>query len=106
MGRALDDARARGKRVILDSTGMSFRFQALIARVRTQAVHVHLSVDVEQWKAREQMRRDRAQLGEDVYRRSSEIAFESPPDLVVDTSRLTVDEVVDRVARAWEQRLA
>ena len=103
MARAVREALARGRHVVLDSTGMSFRFRHLLAGVRAQAMHVHLTVDPGHWEARERMRTDRRTLGRDVYQRSSRVVFDSPPDLALDTSQLQKAGVVSAVASAWEQ---
>lgn len=103
MARALEDALARGLRVVLDSTGMSFRFRDLAARVRRQALHVHLTVDAAQWEAREQQRRDRPSLDRGVYERSSHVVFDPPPNLTLDTTSLSLSDVIAVVASAWER---
>ncbi len=103
MTQALESALAHGRPVVLDSTGMSFRFRALVARVRTRALHVHLHVEPEAWSEREQRRSDRPMLDAEVYRRSLRPVFFAAPDLVIDTTALAPDEVAALVARAWEQ---
>jgi predicted kinase len=103
MANRLDDALAQGRRVVLDSTGMSFRFHRLAARVRAQALHVHLLVDPVQWEARERRRADRAPLERDVYERSARIVFDPPPDLVLDTSACSPGEIAASVGCTWEQ---
>jgi predicted kinase len=103
MARAVDQALAHGRHFVLDSTGMSFRFRDLAARLRAQALHVHLTVDAAHWEAREESRRDRARLNRGVYERSSQVVFDSPPDLTLDTSSLSPAGVLARVAAAWEQ---
>lgn len=103
MASALDDALARGRRVVLDSTGMSFRFRRLAVRVRAQALHVQLAVDPPQWEARERQRVDRAPLDRGVYQRSARIVFDPPPDLALDTSALSPTDVIAAVGSAWER---
>jgi chloramphenicol 3-O-phosphotransferase len=103
MANQLSQALAQGRRAILDSTGMSFRFRALVVRVRADAFHVHLTVDLGEWREREARRTDRPPLDASIYRRSARIVFPSPPDLVVNTTPLTPGDLADRVAAAWER---
>jgi chloramphenicol 3-O-phosphotransferase len=102
MTNAMESALAHGKRVVLDSTGMSYRFRALLAHVRDAAFHVHLTVDAVEWRAREARRTDRAPLDASVYRRSARTLFAAPPDLVIDTTSRSPDEVAALAAHGWE----
>ena len=101
MQNALESALAHGKLVVLDSTGMSYRFRALAGRVRERAFHVGLYVDPDNWRQRERARTDRAPLDEGVYRRSLRAPFAQPPDLHVDTSLRRAQDVAELVAQAW-----
>lgn len=102
MTRAMESALADGRRVVLDSTGMSFRFRALVETIRDRAYHVHLRVDVLEWQRRERGRTDRPPLDASVYRDSSAIVYPTPPDLTLDTTRLTPEDAVEIALRAWE----
>jgi hypothetical protein len=103
MTQALESALAHGHLVVLDSTGMSYRFRALVMRVRDRALHAHLHVDSHAWREREQIRRDRPMLDASVYRRSLKPVFVVAPDLVIDTTALAPPDVAAIVANAWEQ---
>lgn len=103
MGNALESALAHDKLVVLDSTGMSFRFRALVARVRDRAFHVALDVDAAGWERRERERTDRPPLDFGVYRESRSVTFAQAPDLVLDTSSIAPQDVAAVVAQAWRQ---
>ena len=103
MRNALESALGHGKPVILDSTGMSYRFRALAAQVRSRAFHVALLVDVPHWSERERSRTDRPALDAGVYQRSLRAAFAQPPDLTVDTSAMRPQDVATLVAQAWRE---
>jgi predicted kinase len=103
MARALGQALTSSRLVVLDSTGMSFRFRALSISVRAHALHVHLTVDAAHWEARERTRSDRPPLDRTAYGRSSRTVFEPSPDITLDTSLLDPAGVIERVASAWER---
>jgi predicted kinase len=103
MRNALESTLAHGKRAILDSTGMSYRFRAIVDRFRARIYHAHLTVDPLAWHEREQQRGDRAPLDAGVYRHSAKITFTVPPDLVVDTTQQNPEETAAFVLAAWER---
>lgn len=96
-------ARAVHKAVVLDSTGMSGRFRALLHAHRTEVVHVHLSLhDAKRFEERERQRTDRPNgpLPQAAFKHSQRVVFHEPPDLVIATDELTPDEVYGVVSRA------
>jgi predicted kinase len=95
--RALQERRS----VILDSTGMSSRFRALIRAYRAQIVHVHLLLsDPARFEQRESRRADRpaGPLSLAAFHHSQAVAFDEPPDIIVRTDDLTPQAVYDIVS--------
>jgi predicted kinase len=90
--RALDERR----NIVLDSTGMSPRFRALLRAHREEVVHVHLLLHSEQrFEERERARTDRAGgfVPPAAFHRSRDVTFHDKADVVVATDELTADEV-------------
>lgn len=97
--RALGDRQS----VVLDSTGMSPRFRALLRAHRADVVHVHLLLrDPKRFEERERERNDRpaGPLAFAAFHRSAAVQFHEPPDLVVATDDLTPEQVYERVRGA------
>jgi predicted kinase len=95
--RALDERRS----VVLDSTGMSPRFRALLRVYRDGIVHVHLVLrNQHRFEERERARTDRSGglLPAAAFHRSRDVEFQHAPDVVVETDELTAGEVYGRVA--------
>jgi predicted kinase len=95
--RALD----QGRSIVLDSTGMSPRFRALLRAHRREIVHVHLVLQgVQRFEERESRRTDRpaGALPRAAFFRSLHVEFHEPPDIIVVTDDLTPDEVYCDVA--------
>jgi predicted kinase len=94
--RALEQQRS----IVLDSTGMSPRFRALLRAHREKLVHVHLVLnDPKHFEEREKQRTDRAgqALAFAAFARSRGVEFHNAPDLVLDTDELTPERVYEQV---------
>ena len=105
--RRFETALEEGRAVVLDSTGMSPRFRALLRAHRNALVHVHLLLlDPGCFEARERQRSDREEgpLPYAAFRRSQRVAFHDPPDLVVATDHLDADALHRFVGRYLEER--
>lgn len=105
--RRFEAALQEGRAVVLDSTGMSPRFRALLRAHRNELVHVHLLLrDPQCFEARERQRSDREQgpLPYAAFRRSQRVAFHDAPDLVVATDGLDADALHRFVGRYLEER--
>lgn len=90
--RALEEERS----IVLDSTGMSHRFRALLRAHRPAIVHVHLVLrDPARFEEREAQRTDRPSgpLSRTAFAQSQDVHFDDPPDVVVATDDLTPEEV-------------
>jgi predicted kinase len=90
--RALDERR----NVVLDSTGMSPRFRALLRAHREDIVHVHLLLRGQQrFEERERARTDRSGgfVPAAAFHRSRDVHFHNEPDVVLTTDELTAEEV-------------
>lgn len=99
--RRFERAIAQGRAVVLDSTGMSPRFRALLRAHRERIVHVHLVLgDPLRFQEREQQRTDRVAgaLPFAAFARSCNVGFHEPPDVVVQTDEFTVDEAYREVS--------
>jgi predicted kinase len=100
--RRFERAVEEGRDVVLDSTGMSPRFRALLRAHRRNIVQVHLLLaSEEQFKQREEHRVDRPEgpLPVAAFRRSQHVRFHDPPDLVLATDGRTPEEVFSEVLR-------
>jgi predicted kinase len=105
LAQQFDRALAENQPVILDSTGMSPRFRALLHAHRERVVHVHLTLDdVLRFEEREHGRRDRrgAPLPRGAFLRSRNVEFVELPDVVVSTDSRTIDEVYCIVRSAFK----
>ncbi|HET6896542.1 MAG TPA: hypothetical protein VFH72_14255, partial [Candidatus Baltobacteraceae bacterium] len=94
--RRLERAIEQGRSVVLDSTGMSPRFRALLRAHRENVVHVHLTLGSQQcFEERERQRTDRpgGMLSASAFHDSQRIEFHDPPDVAIATDDLTPDEV-------------
>jgi predicted kinase len=94
--RALDERR----NVVLDSTGMSPRFRALLRAYRENIVHVHLLLrDERRFEERERGRTDRAGgfVPAAAFHQSRLVEFTQAPDVVVGTDDATAEEVYGAV---------
>ncbi len=93
-------ALAERRSIVLDSTGMSPRFRALLRAHRGEIVHVHLVLaSVRHFEQRERGRTDRpaGALPAAAFHRSRGVQFDQPPDLVIETDELTPDETYWKV---------
>jgi predicted kinase len=105
--RRFEAALEEGRAVVLDSTGMSPRFRALLRAHRKELVHVHLLLrDPHCFAARERQRSDReaGPLPYAAFRRSQGVAFHDAPDLVVATDHLDADALHRFVGRYLDER--
>lgn len=94
--RRFQEALAQRRSVVLDSTGMSPRFRALLHAYRGRVVHVHLLLLGERrFEERERSRADRpaGALPLAAFYRSQAIEFFEAPDLALATDRLTCEQV-------------
>lgn len=102
-------ALARGEPVVLDSTGMSDRFRAIVRAHRASIHHVHLRLDsVERFEERERTRSDRSDspMPRAAFYRSCRVQFHDPPDLTIATDTLTPDNVYDLVRKTLSSHCA
>jgi predicted kinase len=86
--------------VVLDSTGMSPRFRAMLRAHRENLVHIHLVLnDRRRFEERERQRTDRAGevLPFAAFERSRRVEFHDAPDLVLATDEFTPEQVHERV---------
>jgi len=98
--RRFERAIAQGRGVVLDSTGMSPRFRALLRAHRERIVHVHLLLgDPRRFEERELQRTDRiaGALPFAAFARSCNVEFHEPADVVLQTDELTADEAYEEV---------
>lgn len=105
--RRFEIARHAGGDVILDSTGMSPRFRALLRAHRHELRHIHLLLrDPRCFEARERQRTDReaGPLPYAAFRRSLRVEFHDAPDLVLATDDLDADAVYRIVGRYLAER--
>jgi shikimate kinase len=96
-------ALAGGDTVVLDSTGMSGRFRALLHAHRAEIAHVHLTLDdAKRFDERERQRTDRASgpLPFAAFKHSQRIVFYDPPDLVIATDEISAEEVYLQVCQS------
>lgn len=101
--RRFERARSQGRAVVLDSTGMSPRFRALLRAHREDLMHVHLLLrSAERFEQREAGRADRpaGPLPRAAFHRSSAVEFHDAPDIVIATDDLTPDQVYFEVELA------
>lgn len=101
--RRFERALAERRSVVLDSTGMSPRFRALLRAHRGEIVHVHLVLrSPERFEERELRRDDRPQgpLTRAAFLRSRGVEFHDAPDVVVATDDLTPEQVYWEVGAA------
>lgn len=99
--RRFERAVAQGRSVVLDSTGMSPRFRALLRAHRKDIVHVHLLLgDPRRFEERESRRTDRpaGALPFSAFARSCTIEFHDPADVLVQTDEFTPDETYREVS--------
>jgi predicted kinase len=92
-----------GKRVVLDSTGMSVRFRTLLHAHRAQLLHVHLRLhDPKRFEERERQRTDRPNgpLPHAAFKHSQSVFFHEPPDLIIATDEISPDDVYRLVSAA------
>ncbi len=92
----LERALEEGRLVVLDSTGMSHRFRALLRGYRDDLVHVHVTLDDEmQFEERERGRLDRrdGRVSSSAFRRSQAVEFHEAPDLTLTTDRTRPEEL-------------
>lgn len=96
MARELAIALTKSFPIVLDSTGMSPRFQQLLRTHRSELYHVHLVVaNVECFERRECARTDRKSgaLPKSAFFHSADVVFDAAPDLTIVTDDLSLDEV-------------
>lgn len=101
--RRFEQALTGGCSVVLDSSGMSPRFRALLRAHRAQLVHVHLLLrSAERFEQREAHREDRpaGALPRAAFHRSCAVEFHDAPDVVIATDDLTPDQVYRRAEPA------
>jgi predicted kinase len=100
MRQRLEVALARGHRIVLDSTGMSPRFRAMLHAYRQTFFHVHLRLEsAECFEERERSRTDRptAPVPRSAFHRSNRLEFYEPPDMTIATDRVTPEQVYEQV---------
>ena len=88
MEAMLNESLLAGACVVLDSTGMSPRFRAILRERRSAFRHVHLRLErVEEFDRRERERRDRVDspVPRAAFYRSCRVAFDPAPDLSIVT---------------------
>lgn len=93
----------QGRSVVLDSTGMSPRFRALLRAHRENLVHVHLTLGNQQrFEERERQRTDRPRgmLSTSAFYDSQRVEFHDPPDIVIATDDLTPGDVFEIALRS------
>lgn len=98
--RRFEQARSEGRGVVLDSSGMSPRFRALLRAHRHELVHVHLLLaSTERFEQREAQRTDRpaGALPRAAFHRSRAVEFHDAPDVIIATDELTAGEVYAQV---------
>lgn len=108
-------ARAAGKTVIADSTGMSAAFVASVNAWRKEwndVVVIRVFCDDAAWKRREEARQDRwtvrdgervqSSMPDRVYYASLDSRFAEPADVEIDTSALSPAQVFDAVIAQCE----
>lgn len=98
--RRFDRAVSERRSVVLDSTGMSHRFRALLRAHRNALVHVHLVLnDPRTFEERERLRTDRpgGALPFAAFARSRNLEFHDAPDIIVETDELAIDETYRKV---------
>lgn len=101
MRAELEAAMAAGRRAVLDSTGMSPRFCALLEEQRSRLWHVHLRLErLEVFDEREQRRADRPDgpVPRAAFLHSCRVAFSGPPDVTISTDDITPREVYQIVS--------
>jgi predicted kinase len=100
MRAELDLARARGRWVVLDSTGMSPRFRGLLSEYRDEIIHVHLTLSrVEIFEERERERIDRVDaVPRSAYYDSVSVCFTTEPDLTLATDTIGPEGVFQATA--------
>lgn len=109
--RRFEQALREGRDVILDSTGMSPRFRALLRAHRSSLVHLHLVLnDPRTFAERERGRSDREDgpLTYAAFRRSQRVEFHETPDLIVATDRLDADalhELAGSFLELWRRNV-
>ena len=99
--RRFERAVAQGRSIVLDSTGMSPRFRALLRAHREHIIHVHLLLsDPMRFQERESQRTDRiaGPLPVAAFARSRGVEFHDPADVVAQTDELTADETYREVS--------
>jgi predicted kinase len=102
MHERLEAALARREPVVLDSTGMSDRFRAIVRAHRASLCHIHLQLyDAARFEERERTRSDRPErpLSRATFYRSCRVQFHDPPDVTIVTDTLTPDEVYELVRK-------
>lgn len=102
MAAMLAESLRAGVRVVLDSTGMSARFRAILREQRSIFCHIHLRLErVETFQQRECRRTDRrdAPVPRTAFFHSARVGFQYPPDLSIATDDLTVPEVYEIALR-------
>lgn len=85
---------------MLDSTGMSPRFRALLRAHREDIVHIHLVLRNQQrFEERERARTDRSRgfVPAAAFHRSRDVDFPEAADVVVQTDELTPEQVYEKV---------
>ena len=109
MARELATAVTNGAPIVLDSTGMSPRFQHLLRAHRTELFHVHLVLgSVECFERRERVRTDRknGSVPHSAFFHSAEVVFRNAPDLTIVTDNLSTDDVYRITTQAIRFRFA
>ena len=100
-----------GLHVVGDSTGMSLDFKQMVNEFREKydSSVVSLTLDFDTWKQREALRNDRWTLVDNniepvpfimpkrAFNASTQVRLHREPDLMIDTSNLTTEEVFNRV---------
>jgi predicted kinase len=80
--------------LVLDSTGMSYRFRDLVDRLRQnnhpgEIVHIRVFCDQKTWYFREMTRSDRGPLNEKVYAESRDVVWNREPEFSLESNSET-----------------
>ena len=104
MNEWLEAAFAHGEPVVLDSTGMSPRFRAILRMHRASLYHIHLHLEnLERFVERERTRSDRPgrkRMAREAFFQSRRVVFYDPPDLTIATDALTPGQVYELAAKS------
>ena len=88
--------------IVLDSTGMSYRFRNLVTDLRrsfpNQIFHIRLHCDRDTWYYREMSRDDRGPISEKFYEESDNVAWDVYPDMTINSNKDVFPFVIQELA--------